>query len=336
MKDLELLVTLWPSIPHFKRFATDYRISAIRLNSAMIHNYELEKEFEIADSVKDHVPLYFDVKGMQLRIDKVIPNNDHLEVILNHKIECETPSMVLFKGAKDYALLKEIKEGDHLIFEGGPKYMVHDGESIHIRDPDLKVSRPTFTDKEVEKIKTALDAGYTKFCLSYVENQQDVDDLRKYVGPDAEVILKIENKKGLEFVANDFKKDKNTYLMAACGDLYVEVDKPHDMMEALKLIIKKDPEAYAGSRMLLSIMNEPVPELSDMLQLSWLYDAGYRRLMLCDDICLKEEWLATAINVFEAFRQSYTKDLVKIKEEVKEEKKKTFFDNIKSKLKITS
>ena len=33
---LELLVTLWPSFPHFERFATDTRLHGIRLNSAMI------------------------------------------------------------------------------------------------------------------------------------------------------------------------------------------------------------------------------------------------------------------------------------------------------------
>ncbi len=38
--------------------------------------------------------------------------------------------------------------------------------------------------------------------------------------------------------------------MAARGDLYVEINTPHDILNATKLIIEKDPEAIVGSRML--------------------------------------------------------------------------------------
>jgi len=95
--------------------------------------------------------------------------------------------------------------------------------------------------------------------------------------------------------------------MAARGDLYVEIDRPHQMMDALKLIAHKDPGAYVGSRILLSLINKPVPECADFLDLAWLYDTGYRKMMLCDDLCLKDEWLSTAVNVLESFRDSYAK-----------------------------
>jgi hypothetical protein len=101
--------------------------------------------------------------------------------------------------------------------------------------------------------------------------------------------------------------------MAACGDLYVEVDKPHDMMDALDLIISKDPKAWAGSRMLLSLMRTPVPDLADLLHLSWLYDHGYRKLLLCDEICLKEDSLGKAINIVESFKGTYADDIVEKK-----------------------
>ena len=120
-------------------------------------------------------------------------------------------------------------------------------------------------------------------------------------------MAKIENKKGLEYVAKEFRKKPNLSLMAARGDLYVEVDKPHHILEALKLIVKKDPEAGVGSRLLLSTINKPVPECADFMDLAWLYDIGYRKMMLCDEICLKEELLARAINAFESFRGGYAK-----------------------------
>ena len=113
--------------------------------------------------------------------------------------------------------------------------------------------------------------------------------------------------------------------MAARGDLFVEVFQPHLILEAMKLIVRKDPEAYVGSRVLLSLVNSPVPECCDLTDLAWLYDTGYRKIMLCDELCLKESLLARAVNVLEAFRQSY------VPEEINLSKKKRFWKLWRSK-----
>jgi hypothetical protein len=306
MNNLELYVTLWPTFPHFRRFATDYRLAGIRLNSAMLKVQEIEQELEIANSIPDALPLFFDIKARQLRIREVFAYPDHLELRLNHNITVQTPTVVLFKAGEDHAVLEKVVDGNHLVFEGGPEYNVYEGESLHIRHPSLEVTGQIFCDYEIEKIERAKELGFSRWCVSYVQAQRDIDLFRDYVGQDM-VVAKIENKKGLDYVANVFKKQDNFWLMAACGDLYVEVDKPHHMMEALKLVIAKDPEAFAGSRMLLSIVQKPVPKLADLLQLAWLYDIGYRKMMLCDEICLKEGLLSTAVNVFESFRGVYDK-----------------------------
>jgi len=310
MEPLKLQVTLWPSFPHFPRFAKDKRLQGIRLNSAMIDVKELEMELEGIDPTKAPVPLYFDIKGRQLRIHEVIPNDKRLEFVLNHPIEVETPVMVLFKAGADGALLEEVKDGRHLIFHGGPKFKVRAGESLHIRDKSLKVLGPQFTDMELKKIEMVVAAGFKHYYLSYVENQADVDEFRSYIGDDSELRLKIENKRGLRYVANEFKPSDNTSLVAARGDLYVEVNQPHDIIKALKLIISKDPRACVGSRLLLSVIRGPVPECHDFSDLAWLYDIGFRDMLLCDELCLKEDLLGTAINVFDAFRMEYANDRV--------------------------
>jgi hypothetical protein len=309
MKDLELLVTLWPTFRHFYKFATNHNLSGIRLNTAMVKSSEIGDELRWANNIDDKIPLYFDIKGKQLRVTEVVPNRKHLEVILNHPIEVQTPTGVLFKAGADYALLEKVgNDGKRLIFRGGPQYMVYPGESLHIRDPSLEVKGPTFLDYEIEKIMKAKEAGFDKYFLSYVQSQDDIDQFRKYVG-DSMIIAKIENKKGLEYVAKEFQPQKNLHLMAARGDLYVEIDKPHDIMEAMKLIISKDPEAYVGSRMLLSVIHDSVPSCADMSELAWLYDIGYRKMMLCDELCRKDELLTRAVNVFDAFKQSYAHDI---------------------------
>ena len=254
----------------------------------------------------DIVPLWFDVKGRQLRVVEALDNPEYLDLRMNHPIKVDTPTVVLLKAGADRGLLGEVLEDGHrLLFSGNPQYRVNPGESIHIRSPSLEIGGPLFSDVELDKINRVRAAGVNRWFLSYVEEQRDLDLFREVVGEDAEVMLKIESKRGLRFVAEEFKKDPYTRLVAACGDLYVEIDQPHHIFNALKLIIAKDPQAVAGSRMLLSVVQEPVPSLADLGQLAWLYEIGYRTYMLCDELCLKGDMLNTAVNVFDAFSTDY-------------------------------
>lgn len=304
---VNLSVTLWPAFSHFPRFSRDMRIQGIRLNSAMMAAAEIDGSFE-SHCRRSRVPLWFDIKGMQLRIREIVcdENHDHLEFILNRPIQCNTPCPVWFKAGEDCAELAEIRDGTHLIFNGGPRNIVKTGESIHIRNPELIVEGPTFLDYEVEKIERVKSLGFTNYYLSYVYSQKHLDEFQELVGKDAQIRLKIENKDGLKFVETEFRSKSNVHLVAARGDLFIEIDRPHEILGACKLIIAKDRGAVVGSRMLLSLVNGlGVPNCSDLNELAWLYDIGYREFLLCDELCLKENLLAHAVNVFEAFRSDY-------------------------------
>lgn len=304
----DLLVTLWPSFPHFKRFAKDKRIAGIRLNSAMMSNPELDKELAIVGKQDSSSNLFFDVKGRQMRITEVIPNKDNLIIRLNHPISVSTPCVVLFKAGADQALLDHLEDdGQTLVFNGGPRFKVQPGESLHIRESDLQVRGNIFTEQELLKIEKVKAAGFKKYFLSYVEEQSDIDQFLELVGKDAEVWLKIESVPGMRFVYNRFQKKDNLVLVAARGDLFVELDKPHHMIEALRLIVDKDPEACVGSRLLLSVIDSPVPSCADLIELAWLHDVGYKRMMLCDELCLKENMLASAVAVFDGVKYDLDK-----------------------------
>lgn len=303
---MDLMVTLWPSFPHFQSFAHDGRISGIRLNSAMMSTTELEKELEIVAATKVTSPLWFDIKGRQPRVIEAKRFDDHLEIVLNHKIDVITPVPVLFKAAADHALLVELKDdGQRLVFAPGAKYGpkndVRPGESLHIRHPSLRIHEPLFTPLEIAKIEAVKAAGINDWFLSYVEKQSDVDQFLELVGKDANVILKIESKEGMKFVSNFVKRD-NLTLCAARGDLYVELSHPHLIGSALRLIVNQDPEALVGSRILLSTITDAVPSCADFIELEWLSDVGYKHAMLCDELCLKENLLSRAVNAFNLWR----------------------------------
>lgn len=304
VKPINFHVTLWPAFDHFPRFAADPRLQGIRLNSAMMKASEIDEKF-LRRSNRATVPLYFDIKGMQMRIKEVLPHTSHLEFVLNRPVKVKTPCTVWFKAGEDAAKCVEIRNGTHFIFERGPQYNVHAGESIHIKDPHCEVGGETFMPHELEKIERVNNLGFTRWYLSYVYSQRHVDEFRELIGKDAELILKIENNAGLKYVAEEYKPMPNTRLMAARGDLFIEVDRPHHILAACRQIIEADPDAFVGSRMLLSMVKDPVPSCADLFELASLYQMGYRNFLLCDELCLKEDMLGAACNVFEAFRTEY-------------------------------
>lgn len=302
----ELLVTAWPSFEHFPRFARDKRVTGVRLNSAMMSNPEVGKELDTIAKLGKTCPLYFDVKGRQPRIVEVLDNDDHLDLRLNHPVDVRTPCPVLFKGGADVGILDHLEEdGQRLVFKGGPRYRVKAGESLYLRDPELRIRGNLFTDAEIEKVAQVRAAGFNRYFLSYVEEQSDIDQFLDLVGKDAEVWLKIESMRGLSFVAEKFKKRDNLVLVAARGDLYVEIDRPHRITDALRLIVDKDPAACVASRLLLTCAAGPVPECADFLEMAWLRDIGFDRFMLCDELCLKEDLLASAVDAFDCFMSTY-------------------------------
>lgn len=305
----DLLVTMCPSFAHFNKFANDSRVNSIRFNSAMITLPELDKELALLTQNPPTAPVYYDVKGRQMRILNVETVNGNLVLTINHPIKVKTPCVVLFKAGADVGLLNSVSDhGYKLTFKGGPQYKLVPGESLYIREESFRNLRGStkednvFTELERQKIEKVKAAGINKWFLSYVENQYDVDLFREMVGKDAEIWLKIESVEGLKYVNNTFKKEDNLVLVAARGDMFVELEQPHHIIRALQDIIKADPYACVGSRVLLSIVESPVPSCADLLEIQWLTDVGYRRFMLCDEICLKEQMLEAAVSVFDGIK----------------------------------
>jgi hypothetical protein len=304
---LNLHITAIPSANYFNQFAHNSFLTGIRMNGILFVGADTEKEISLIPKTAT-VPLWLDAKGRQLRIEETIYHKDHLEVVLNHQITgLVLPHPIIFKAGEDWAMVEKITDDGkrlHCRADGYPKYRVNPGDSIHFRNPNMHITDSLFTSNEKAKIQKMAKLGFQNFYLSYVESKRDVDEFRELVGPDATIILKIESKRGLQFVRNEWKNNAefyNCYLACARGDLYVEVDKPHHILEAQKLIIEKDPDALVGSRMLLSLFNNNVPACSDICELDQLRNLGYKHFLLCDDLCKKAVSLERAIATFEAF-----------------------------------
>ncbi len=248
----------------------------------------------------DPIKGWIDLKTRELRIinSPTVPY-DYLE--LNHEIEVDTPTVMYYNEGKKVVIIKDVFDGNKLMvklpdnFTGKETIRFGEGASINIPDESLKVKRYlTQTDKEY--IEAAKHIGLHNYLLSFVESTEDIKELMK-LDPNANIIAKIESKKGLHFVTNEYEQVKNNVrLLVARADLYIELNRPHEILKALRLIIKQDPTAIAASRILESFLDlKSIPLCADFTDLGFLLEIGYKTFLLGDDLCQNEESLLSAL-----------------------------------------
>ena len=138
--------------------------------------------------------------------------------------------------------------------------------------------------------------------LSFVEGKEDIESFKKLY-PDAEVAAKIESRKGMSYVKNQWAGESR--LMAARGDLYLELKKPHYIIDAVENIVCKDKNAIVASRILDSFAGSLEPSCSDIGDLDNLMRMGYKNFMFGDEICLKRESIISGLNLFKALAEKY-------------------------------
>ena len=226
-------------------------VTGLRLNTVMPLKHGPAEAIERLSGLGK--PLWVDLKGRQLRVaEAAIP--PYTEVRLSHRIKVETPVDAYFNDGRELARLAAV-DGDRLILADGPQRLIGPGESVNIMHPSLEIEG-YLTETDTAYLQAMKAAGLNKVMLSYVEGPEDIAVVRQIL-PDAEMILKIETQKGLDFARQHGSKFGQ--LMAARGDLYVEVIQPHRIIGALRTIIAADPKAGVASRIFDSLGFHPYP-----------------------------------------------------------------------------
>jgi pyruvate kinase len=238
--------------------------------------------------------LWIDLKGRQLRIARFafLP---YAHVELNHRIRVRVPTEIwLFDGV---ARVEAVVDGCRLILSGRPFRVLGEGEPVNILDPTLEVLDP-LPRRDVEFIEAARRLGMHDYMLSFVESEEDLRRVRD-LDPQARVVAKIESLPGLDFVRT---RPRRVRLMAARDDLFIQMGRDKTgILEALRLIIRADPQAIAASRLLESLQEGEALRLADLSDLALLEHLGYRTFMLGDGICFRQECFQRAMQVWERY-----------------------------------
>jgi pyruvate kinase len=219
----------------------------------------------------------------------------YTEVQVSHPLRVKTPVEAFFADGTECVRVAAV-DSDRLILEDGPRRLIGPGESVNIVHPSLEIEG-TLTATDRAYLAAMQEMGLTRVMLSYVESLADVAEVQELL-PGAEVIVKIETQRGLAY-AHHYGRSQGR-LMAARGDLYVEVLRPHRIIGALRDIIRADPQAIVASRLFDSLAHHPVPSSADLGDVAFLLTLGYRTFMLGDVVCLRRDSVLEALNLLQA------------------------------------
>jgi len=298
MSAIQAIVTAPPYAPFLEDVAKHRMVCGLRFNTVMPLTESREAVLERLAGLG--CPLWVDLKGRQLRVtEAAVP--PYTEVRLSHRIVVKTPVDVYFSGGRERARAVAV-DGNRLILGDGPHRLVGPGESVNIVDPSLQIEGG-LTDTDRAYLAAMKSLGQRNVMLSYVHGSEDIDAVREVL-PDAEVMVKIEDDRGLAFARKHGAALGR--LMAARGDLFVEVLRPHRIAGALKTIIAADAEAVVASRLFHSLVEHPVPNCADIGDVAFLLEIGYRTFLFGDAICFDGHTVMEALNLLQALAAELT------------------------------
>ena len=297
MPAVKAIVTVPPYATFLAELAKHPLVCGFRLNTVMPLHTSLDEVLQRLGSFGQ--PVWVDLKGRQLRVvGAAIP--PFTEVRVSHRITVRTPVDIFFSDGNERGRLVGV-DGDRLILEDGPRRLVGPGESVNIIHPSLQIEG-TLTETDRAYLAAMARLGMSQVMLSYVESAADAEEVRALL-PGAELVLKIESEKGLGYARSSGAAHGR--LMAARGDLYVEVLRPHRIIGAMRDIITADPQAVAASRLFDSLAERPVPASADIGDAAFLIGLGYRTFMLGDGVCLQSGSVLAALNLLRAVANEF-------------------------------
>jgi len=306
---LNIIATIQPNAKYLKEIIIHPMLNGIRYNTAIPINKPKKKV--IHELKKKIYPknLWIDLKCRELRIKDEVTVPDEL-ITLNHKIDVKTPTAMYFNEGEKYLIIEEVIDGDKLVIKAPPNvpkdFKIHFGKMASVNIPDVTKIHGFLTSNDIEYIHAAMENDIHDYMISFVEKPSDIEKVLE-IDPDAQIIAKIESQKGIRFVEEDYDRYKDKVrLMAARGDLYIELDRPHKILNMMKLLIEKDPNAIAASRILLSVLeSDEIPSCADLCDIGFILELGYKHVLLGDHVCEDETALKNAIGILEAIQEDF-------------------------------
>lgn len=244
----KIVCTLGPSSNTIEGIENLYRagMNVVRINfshgSHEDHKRTIGYVREVAKKYKYSLPVLIDLQGPKIRVGQMKDGGQKLEEGQLVKI---TPYEVLGTSEIipiDYSgLVDDAKEGNQILVDDGLLELriikKHDRELTAkvvvggllksrkgVNLPDIDISMPSLTEKDIEDLEFGLDVGIDYVAMSFVRSARDVQEVISRVrakGSNAAIIAKIEKPEAVKVIDEIIEEADG--IMVARGDLGIEI-----------------------------------------------------------------------------------------------------------------
>lgn len=254
-------------------------VDGIRYNTGVSSPYTPKEILQKLLEARDPDDIYVDLKGRQPRIIRWA-RADYGRIVVNRRIisNDKNPLYVVLRDDGKYLITQIV--GRKIFLDPRPDY-VGEGESFNI-EGNFTIEGCYLTQKDRDFISAANELGIKNFLLSFFEETEDINSVLK-LAPNANLCLKIESPKGVDFIKNNKIVDSKIHLMVAQDDLWINVGQNnlHHYFDILKMIIKIDPEAVLASKLFTSFSRGQL-EMTDCSSFLYVKSLGFKHFMLSD------------------------------------------------------
>ncbi len=250
-----------------------------------------EQHLKVIENVKEtsrrsgeHITLLQDLSGPKIRTGELVSKPVEIKTGTTFVFTIDDVKGNAQRVSTTYKLLvQDVKMGDTILVDDGKmKFTVIDkterdvvctvvnggllSDHKGMNLPGVKVSVPSFTEKDVEDLKFGLHNDIDYVALSFVRKAEDVHQLREIViqeapkGKRVPIVAKIEKGEAVEDI--DAILRASDVIMVARGDLGVEL-QPEEVPVIQKMIVRKCNDAgvpvIIATQMLESMIENPRP-----------------------------------------------------------------------------
>lgn len=286
-------------------------LDMVRLNFSHASYDQYYRVKGTLDAIKEEtgidVKILFDLQGPRIRVGKlghdVLMHNGDVYSFLFQKGNIDNMEIPI----DDAALIQDLKIGDPIFLDNGSIELkveeidflnkrfsakVERGGLLLTRKglnvPKTVLKRPILTAKDLLDIEFAKKVKPEYIALSFVQNSQDVVELRNILNNDnIKIISKIERAIALDDIDNIIRK--SDCIMIARGDLGIEMP-----MEDLPIIQKNlirhshwhDKPAIVATQMMASMIEHHRPTRAEVSDVANAIFDGADALMLSDETAI--------------------------------------------------
>lgn len=279
-------------------------IARVNFSHATFEQWNRTKESleQIKKETGKEVKMMMDLQGPRIRVGylphEIQMNKGELYAFFNGETNIENKEIPI-----DHAdLFKDVRRGESFYLANGLieleiteikdkkifAKVLHGGILLSrkgINIPETNLSGDIITKKDIEDAKFGIKNGADYICLSFVQTDKDIKDLRKILGnPKVAIIGKIERVAALRNLDDIIKHSDG--IMIARGDLGIEMpieEIPIIQKEVIRHAHWYQKPAIVATEMLASMMDSPRPTRAEVGDIANAVFDGTDAVMLSDE-----------------------------------------------------